>query len=67
MIKNANEAICSDIFFPYEIEVRNGKTIFNKSRIMSGKSILNKSFSIYENDEKIATYDIVGTFDTKKR
>ena len=66
MIKNANEAICSDIFFPYEIEVRNGKTIFNKSRIMSGKSILNKSFSIYENDEKIATYDIVGTFDTKK-
>ena len=61
MIKNANEAICSDIFFPYEIEVRNGKTIF-----MSGKSILNKSFSIYENDEKIATYDIVGTFDTKK-
>lgn len=66
MIKNANEAICSDTFFPYEIEVRNGKTIFNKSRIISGKSILNKSFSIYENDEKIATYDIVGTFDTKK-
>lgn len=66
MIKNTNEAICSDIFFPYEIEVRNGKTIFNKSRIISGKEILNKSFSIYENDEKIATYNIVGTFDTKK-
>lgn len=67
MIKNENEAICSDVFYPYEPEEINGKMIFNKSRILHPSDIINKTFTVASDDDenKIFEFKIVGTYSFK--
>ncbi len=66
MAKEENEAICSDVFFPYEIEEINGKTIFNKNRLMYAEDIIDKSFDVISEDNKTFTFKIVGTYNSEK-
>ncbi|MBO5475598.1 MAG: hypothetical protein J5982_03715 [Bacilli bacterium] len=65
MAKGKNEAICSDVFFPYEIEENNGKTIFNKNRLIYAKDIINKSFSIVSEENETFTFKIVGAYNSE--
>ena len=67
-IKNMEEAICSDVFYPYEMETSGDKTIFNKNRLMRPKDIIGRTFKVTsEEDENIVlNFKIVGTYDFKK-
>ena len=67
MVENENEAICSDVFYPYEPEEINDKTIFNKSRILHPSDIINKTFTVASDDDENKTFKfkIVGTYSFK--
>lgn len=65
-IVNKYDTICSDIFYPYEIEKIDDKIVFNRNRLLKPNDFLNKEFEITTEDNKNYKFKIVGTYNSTK-
>lgn len=65
-IVNKYDAICSDMFYPYEIEKIDDKIVFNRNRLLKPNDFLNKEFEITTEDNKNYKFKIVGTYNSTK-